>query len=1655
MADTLSSAAQNFASFANGGVDPRTGLYSFTLNLPVAPANNLAGPELDLRLSFNPLGGDDFGFGQGWAPNLSRLSRHSPRVLALSTGERFHLASSGSEPLLPERKLQSFRFWLDDESHARVIHRDGRIEHLTWPGFGDHLLPALIEGPNGRWVKLDYALEAGVARLARITDEEDRELLRITKTDGLLMFYPQRDDPSFFFRMSFISGRLETLALPGSIGGQWRFSYYNNDTYPSITQVTQPLGAVEQIAYEGVHQVPGGRPALPRVTRHTVAPGAGQPAVVYSYLYDDNGNNFLGYNAITRWPDDGSDPLYALRSDYTYAVTAVQEANGKRRTVRRQYNRFHWQLSEITQQGSSRLTRTTLFTDYASKTFAELPDTCQLATGTLTEWYDTQTTQKREERTTSEYDAVGNLLRQVDASGVIIEYSWYDAAEQDGCPADPWGFVRHMKSMIRRPGNADERQGILAGAGEQVTTYRYCALPLPAQTPASRSRKILDLPDVNAYIVIQQETILPRGSQGPADVTAYEYHDDSAEPTSFGRLKRQVQRFNGFETSQTYSYTLSDEEHLQTTLELTTSDGIAASSEVQQSLSSGQTVFTRDPLKVETRSTYDGLKRLSTLSIFPNPAQRRFGYRLWNDGEPARQINTNAAGISEHNVLDGLGKAVEQYVQLPGQSEDTAQVVWRAEYDAFGQLYRETTYDNCGEGDAIVSLTTTFDYDDWGQLATTQEPDGVLQTSDTNPIGPFGQVTRSWRSLAAQTPADGVAEVVYNRLGLPWESRLFSNDHTTLRQRTRHYYDGFGQQLREELWYKDFEGKEQTRVTAYRYDGWGRLTETRLPNGERIDQRYAKHSTEALVSQVGYAAADASIISPLAERQFDLLGRVTRVTQGGRSSNYAYEGAQPLPTTLTRADGSELTFTYTPALTTAPTTVKSNSQGYRYDFHPVTGLLEEAAPNEPGNGIDCHYTYNPLGQLVEEARESKAYITTLSHSLGGRRQTRGDSGLSEQQWRYDDFGRLKEGQIDQVHTHVEYDALGRVYRQCGAGITCEISYDDLGRESLRKLLRSSDETGLWTYQLTWNDDGTLAQRTTLAGDENRALLRERFEYDERNRLKRHRCTGEESWLPRDRFELPYKTQEFTLDPLDNVRSCVTTYADDRVGSSEFRYDKDDACQLASVLHIFADGSTQEEHFSYNQLGQLETRSSSGNEQSRFGYDSLGRLQTMTVGGEHSRYHYDPNGSLCVVERGGHTQRRFYDGYRIDHLRSDDRVTRYLASAAPVCIDDDGNATDVLTDSAGSAVGEWRETLLSRALYGTYGSLYQAEGTPSRLGFNGELREDIGDAYLLGNGYRLYDADLMRFIVPDNESPFGAGGLNPYCYAHGNPIMLHDPSGHAAMPIWDATNLPYYIEPDKPEGGGGNWLSTLFKAIGIGFLAYEGWSLISIVVGIVTAPVGGVTLAMAGAAALTAASLGTGIAAMINPENDALMFATIGLGLLSGVAASKAGGMTAKASARQLGATSVTPRSTPRPSLSSIGSDLGSPYGDRFTINPLFDFTSIPRARADVQKLVPPPVPPKPRPKLVSTPGSRPPMITPDALKGVQLRNTAGPIPRPVAGSGNPLVDAIHGFGNARSSGLDMKTALASGRRAEQRSLAQNPGFNLRDASNKIEQVRRS
>ena len=89
----------------------------------------------------------------------------------------------------------------------------------------------------------------------------------------------------------------------------------------------------------------------------------------------------------------------------------------------------------------------------------------------------------------------------------------------------------------------------------------------------------------------------------------------------------------------------------------------------------------------------------------------------------------------------------------------------------------------------------------------------------------------------------------------------------------------------------------------------------------------------------------------------------------------------------------------------------------------------------------------------------------------------------------------------------------------------------------------------------------------------------------------------------------------------------------------------------------------------------------------------------------------------------------------------------------------------------------QSALVSRA-YSPYG--HCAFDETSRQGFNGERYETLIKAYALGQGYRLYSPDLMRFLAPDSVSPFGQGGLNSYVYCCADPVNRRDPSGHIPM-----------------------------------------------------------------------------------------------------------------------------------------------------------------------------------------------------------------------------------------------------------------------------------
>ncbi|MFJ4430130.1 RHS repeat-associated core domain-containing protein [Pseudomonas sp. NPDC089395] len=92
------------------------------------------------------------------------------------------------------------------------------------------------------------------------------------------------------------------------------------------------------------------------------------------------------------------------------------------------------------------------------------------------------------------------------------------------------------------------------------------------------------------------------------------------------------------------------------------------------------------------------------------------------------------------------------------------------------------------------------------------------------------------------------------------------------------------------------------------------------------------------------------------------------------------------------------------------------------------------------------------------------------------------------------------------------------------------------------------------------------------------------------------------------------------------------------------------------------------------------------------------------------------------------------------------------------------------------------------VYSPYGYRSAKTASTDALGFNGQFFQSALEGYALGNGHRVYNPRLMRFISPDGLSPFNKGGINAYAYCLNDPVNGQDPSGkngifrHAARKI---------------------------------------------------------------------------------------------------------------------------------------------------------------------------------------------------------------------------------------------------------------------------------
>lgn len=861
--------ATNFMDFIKTGVDSRTGQFTVAFELPLIPANHLAGPSITPTLSFSVLGSSrNRGFGLGWSLDLSEINLHQDAPsLRLSSGEQFAIdmdesaLTPGSELVLFDAKLRSMVITCQSDTVFRVDHKTGQTEILTRQQDSARYLISEIRSPEGRRVFVEWSAFANDDFILDSIRDEYRTLLQVDSGDGEVQFVvPELKTATL--RLQLTNDKLSDVYLHG-IDTPFSVIYdhhpLDEDNHLLLpTELKSSLGAVDTVTWgtgENGHYLPEGAPfeILPRVVEWKHSSGAADPELTRAYQWS-GAHNFLGYGSDQAFDwQQGRDNLYEVEQDYEYEVVETQtdHKGNVLATISRTWNRFHLLTQEVITRGHCEIRTDSTFAIAPDTVWADQPDWCQLPHERTVTYVDHSVEGlQRSETTQYRYDAFGNVVFTRSPAGIEEHSEYYPAEGAEGCPADALGMVRYLKKKTLKP--ADVGNGAYGAASVISTAYTYTSLP-----------SLID--GEPALILVQGEHGHDETNGLAMETTTQTYVTEAA---SYARVKSNVIQLNDKATTTTYRYEFTGDE-VSTHVAVT---GFENTERVRQNLSSarslisGQIIRDRNLAGVQSRYTYDALGRV-TLAVTADDsryqATRTTSYHvgdekasaLRTDGEnPVMIEHTHATGQRRRHWLDGEGRTVrvdlEDIDHAPGRFREIARTV----FDAEGRTISETQTDWLrDEQDPAkmhaLELTTTTEYDGWGQIRLVTAPDGVQTHTEHNPAK---LIVKQWQENGSLKGPSRVCR--FNVSGNAITEQVYDTDDTLIRT-TEWARDGFDRVIETRIKVP----AEPDRVTTKRLDVYGRIIEQQLPDATIVNWTYAQHSDDNHPESVAVTPAPAPL----------------------------------------------------------------------------------------------------------------------------------------------------------------------------------------------------------------------------------------------------------------------------------------------------------------------------------------------------------------------------------------------------------------------------------------------------------------------------------------------------------------------------------------------------------------------------------------------------------------------------------------------------------------------------------------------------------------------------------------------------------------------------------------------------------------------------
>jgi RHS repeat-associated protein len=468
-------------------------------------------------------------------------------------------------------------------------------------------------------------------------------------------------------------------------------------------------------------------------------------------------------------------------------------------------------------------------------------------------------------------------------------------------------------------------------------------------------------------------------------------------------------------------------------------------------------------------------------------------------------------------------------------------------------------------------------------------------------------------------------------------------------------------------------------VETLRYDGMGRVTATKDPNGVVTELTYHARGWLASRNVKGASSAEDAV------------------------TTYAYDGAGQL-TRITRPDGDWTDFEYDDAhrLTAIEDTLGNRIE---YALDPTGERMAETTKDP--NGLvtrSLSREYDALGRL-DLSHDAYAHTTDFGYDANGNQTSVEDPLGYETQQEYDALDRLKRTLQDvgglNVETKYAYDTLDRLVKVTDPkGLDTTYTYNAFG--DLMQL--SSPDTGITQY--TYDEAGNRKTQTDARG------ITATYSYDELNRVRA--------------ITYPDGSEniEYAYDRPDTVTGCagslskgrlslviegaaVTIYCYDRRGNvvrkAQYKYEE---ALVSTYAHTLGD--------------RLAAITYPSGAKVQYQHDAIGRISTITrlVGGVVetlvSNAEYSPFGPLKEIEFGDQTILAFaYDqNYSIDTIQG-------VAFALDYDVDARGNVVGLIASDERSSTtsSSYAYDSLSRLIeheIGPVSTSYSYDGTGNRL-----------------------------------------------------------------------------------------------------------------------------------------------------------------------------------------------------------------------------------------------------------------------------------------------------------------------------------------------------